>query len=87
MVGLLAHRRLPDDEGLWLAPAWSIHTWGMRFPIDVVFVDADQRILRIAEAMRPWRLASQRRAQGVVELAAGRARVLGLRVGDRLDWA
>lgn len=86
MVGLLAHRTLPADEGLWLSPAWSIHTWFMRFPIDVVFVDRDDRVLRIVEAMGPWRLASQRRAHAVIELAAGRARTLGLGEGRRLDW-
>lgn len=86
MVGLLGRASLPEDEGLLLSPAWSIHTWAMRFPIDVVFVDRDDRILRIVEAMAPWRLVSERRAHGVVELAAGRARKLGLRVGERLSW-
>jgi len=87
MVGLLAHQTLPADEGLWLSPAWSIHTWFMRFPIDVVFVDREDRVLRIVEAMGPWRLASQRRAHAVIELAAGCARTLGLSEGRQLDWA
>ncbi len=87
MVGLLGRAQLPRDEGLWLAPAWSIHTWAMRFPIDVVFVDRDQRVLRIVEAMTPWRIVSERRAHAVVELAAGRARELGLAVGEPLRWA
>ena len=86
MVGLLGRASLPQDEGLLLAPAWSIHTWGMRFAIDVVFVDRDDRVLRIVEAMRPWRLVSQWKAHAVVELAAGRARTLGLREGRRLEW-
>ena len=47
MVGLLGHASLPRGEGLLLAPAWSIHTWFMRFPIDVVFLDADGRVLRV----------------------------------------
>jgi uncharacterized membrane protein (UPF0127 family) len=86
MVGLLGRASLPRDEGLWLAPAWSIHTWAMRFPIDVVFVDHDGRVVRIVEAMRPWGLVSERRARAVVELAAGRARELGLAVGSPLPW-
>lgn len=86
MVGLLGRATLPLDEGLLLSPAWSIHTWAMRFPIDVVFIDRDDRILRIVEAMAPWRLVSERRAHAVVELAAGRARALGLMVGERLPW-
>jgi uncharacterized membrane protein (UPF0127 family) len=87
MVGLLAHRTLPGDEGLWLSPAWSIHTWCMRFPIDVVFVDREERVLRVVESMAPWRLASERQAHAVIELAAGRARALGLVEGRRLDWS
>lgn len=87
MVGLLGRAELPRDQGLLLAPAWSIHTWAMRFAIDVVFVDRDERVVRIVEAMAPWRLTSERRAQAVVELAAGRARELGLAVGEPLPWA
>ena len=87
MVGLLGRSSLPADEGLWLAPAWSIHTWFMRFPIDVVFVDEADRVLRVVEALPPWRMVAQRRAHGVVELAAGRARALGLAAGARLPWA
>jgi uncharacterized membrane protein (UPF0127 family) len=87
MMGLLGRASLPEDEGLLLAPAWSIHTWGMRFPIDVVFIDREERVLRIVEVIRPWRLVSHWRAHAVVELAAGRARALGLRAGRRLEWA
>lgn len=87
MMGLLGRASLPEDEGLLLAPAWSIHTWGMRFPIDVVFIDRDERVLRIVPAMRPWRVVSHWHAHAVVELAAGRARALGLHEGRRLEWA
>ena len=84
MVGLLGRAALPPDEGLMLSPAWSIHTWCMRFPIDVIFLDTDHRVLRVVAEMRPWRLVSVRRAHAVVELAAGRARALGIKPGQRL---
>ncbi len=84
MMGLLGRSSLPADEGLLLVPAWSIHTWFMRFPIDVVFLDAEGRVLRVVERMRPWRLVSVRRARAVIELAAGVAARLDIREGARI---
>lgn len=86
MVGLLGRRSLPADEGLLLAPAWSIHTWAMRFAIDLVFLDRDGMVLRVVEALPPWRLVSVRGAAAVVELAAHRARTLGVTEHAPLSW-
>lgn len=83
--GLLGRKELPRDEGLLIRPTWSIHMFFMRFPIDAVFVDRDGVVLRIAEHLAPWRMASRRGARAVVELAAGEAGRRGLSVGDRLD--
>jgi uncharacterized membrane protein (UPF0127 family) len=84
MRGLLGRSSLAPEEGILLRPAGSVHTAFMRFPIDVVFVDRDGEVLRVAEALPPWRTASARGAKAVVELAAGAAaaagRVAGLRV-------
>jgi uncharacterized membrane protein (UPF0127 family) len=90
MVGLLAHRSLPTGDGLLLAPAWSIHTWFMRFAIDVVFLDADHRVLRLYPGLPPWRLVSgTRRARTVLEFGAGTLARTRLAPGDivRLDRA
>ena len=57
MKGLLGRRGLAVGEGLLLQPASAIHTWFMRFPIDAVFLDAELRVLRVAEGLRPWRFA------------------------------
>ncbi len=67
-----------------LEPASAVHTWFMRFPIDVVFLDRDLRVLRVVEGMRPWRFASARGARSVLELPAGAARRSGLRAGQHL---
>src|SRR5205823_13792684 len=69
--GLLGRRRLQPGEGMVLRPAWGVHTAFMRFPIDVVFLDADQVVIKIAANLQPWRTASCRGAREVVELAAG----------------
>lgn len=84
MRGLLGRRGLDDGEGLLLRPAGSIHMFFMRFPIDAVFLDRDQTVLRVAENVRPWRLAGQRGAKSVLEIAAGEAGRRGIREGIRL---
>ena len=85
--GLLGRKALRPDEGIVLRPAWSIHTAFMRFSIDVVFVDAEQVVMRIAPGLRPFKTASCRGAREVVELAAGECARRGLAPGDRVAWA
>jgi uncharacterized protein len=84
MRGLLGRRRLPSGEGLLIERTWSVHTWFMRFPIDVVFLDADRTVLKIRTHMGPWRAAARRSARSVLELTAGECDRLGVQVGDRL---
>lgn len=87
MRGLLGRRQLRSGEGMVLRPGWSIHTAFMRFPIDVVFLDADQVVIKIEPEVGPWRTVSCRGAREVVELAAGECKRRGLEVGDRVAWA
>jgi uncharacterized protein len=82
--GLLGRRELPPDEGLLINPCSSVHTWFMRFPIDVVFLDRDLRVVRVAADVRPFRLRWGRGARQVLELAAGEAAKRRIRVEDRL---
>jgi uncharacterized membrane protein (UPF0127 family) len=83
--GLLGRRGLPAGEGLLLRPSPSIHTFFMRFPIDVVFLDRELRVLRVADAVKPWRAVACRGARAVLELAAGEASARGIAVGERLS--
>ncbi len=85
--GLLGRDGLEQGEGLLLRPASSIHTFFMRFPIDVVFLDRALVVLGIADAIEPWRAASQRGAKAVLELPAGESFRRGLAVGDQLTLA
>jgi uncharacterized protein len=87
MRGLLGRRSLPPGEGITLRPAWSIHTAFMRFSIDVVFIDAEQVVMRVEPRLRPFKTASCRGAREVVELAAGECERRGLAAGDRIAWA
>lgn len=81
LIGWIGRRRAGSDEGLWLVPCRAVHTLGMRFPIDVVFIDRQGRAMRIDTAVAPWRCRWQHGAHSVLELAAGRAAALGLTVG------
>jgi uncharacterized membrane protein (UPF0127 family) len=85
--GLLGKRDLPAGQGVLLRPAWSIHTAFMRFPIDVIFLDADQIVIKIVPQLQPFRTASCRGAREVVELRAGECERRGLALGDRVAWA
>ncbi len=84
MKGLLGRRELPPGEGIHLRPAGSVHMFFMRFPIDVVFLDRDLRVVGIRHGLRPWRVAAKRGAKSALELAAGEAERRGVRVGDRV---
>lgn len=87
MKGLLGRKSLAPGDGIVLRPGFSIHTAFMRFPIDVVFLDHDLVVLRIAPSLRPFKTASCRGAREVVELAAGECARRGLSLGDRVAWA
>jgi uncharacterized membrane protein (UPF0127 family)/CheY-like chemotaxis protein len=87
MRGLLGRKYLRQGEGMVLRPGWSIHTAFMRFPIDAVFLDADQVVIKIEHDVGPWRTVSCRGAREVVELPAGESHSRGLEVGDRVAWA
>jgi len=87
MRGLLGRKYLRQGEGMVLRPGWSIHTAFMRFPIDAVFLDADQVVIKIEHEVGQWRTVSCRGAREVVEMSAGECRRRGLEVGDRVAWA
>lgn len=81
--GLMFQKSLPDGHGLVFRPARGIHTNFMRFPIDLVFFDANQQVTRVRPRMVPWRLDFTN-AAGVIELPAGVAAVRDVRPGDQL---
>ena len=85
MRGLIGREGLPAGEGLLVSPAPAIHTAFMRFPIDALFLDRNMRVLDIVERLRPWRVASKRRAHAVLELSAGECARRGVEVGDMLE--
>ena len=85
--GLLGRKELGANEGMLLRPAWSIHTAFLRFPIDVLFINGEQVVMKKVANLKPFRAATCRGAREVVELAAGVCDRLGIEPGQRLSWA
>ncbi len=69
--GLLGRDRLDDGAALILAPCTSVHTWFMRFPIDLLFVTKEGVVKKVCSAVPPWRMALSWRVLAVIELPAG----------------
>ena len=84
--GLLGRPRLQAGEGLLIDPCPSVHTIGMRYPLDLVFLDPDFRLIKQVSELKPLRMATCQNARATLELAPGSLKTLNLRPGDRLEW-
>ncbi|NJM07128.1 DUF192 domain-containing protein [Candidatus Gracilibacteria bacterium] len=83
--GLMGRASLEDGSGLIIYPEWSIHTFFMRFPIDVLFVDRSDRVMTVVAALVPNRpYAGALGARYVIELPVGRIAASGTQAGDQL---
>ena len=82
--GLLGRDSLAEGSALVIAPCSAIHTFAMRFPIDVIFAHRDGRVLKLKRAMPAARISVALRAFAVVEMPAGSLERARVRVGDRL---
>lgn len=80
--GLMGRSSLEPGEGMLFERTGSIHMFFMRMPLDVVFCDADLRVVKVVTALKPWRTAAARGARVTIEVAAGAA--AGVDVGDVL---
>jgi len=86
LVGLLKRTTLAPEEALWLMPSKGIHTIGMKFPIDVVFLSKDNQVLGLISGMVPYRISGvQLRGSSVLELPNGTIKKSRTEVGDQLE--
>jgi uncharacterized membrane protein (UPF0127 family) len=85
-TGLLKHTGLAPGEGLWITPCEGVHTFGMKFPIDVIFLNQKRRVLKIRANMVHRRISLSLRAHSVLELPAGRLEETGTVAGDQLEF-
>jgi hypothetical protein len=82
MRGLLGRTGLEPGAGMLIDAAPSVHMFFMRFPIDVVFLDRDRKVVRVVHALKPWRFAGANHAVAALELPAGTASEKGIEEGD-----
>jgi uncharacterized membrane protein (UPF0127 family) len=86
--GFLGRGSPSPGEGILLAPCNSIHTFGMRFDIDVIFLSADGEVLSLRQSVPPWRICrGVRGGRYVLEIPSGTIEATSTRVGDELSWA
>ncbi|MGH9562296.1 MAG: DUF192 domain-containing protein [Terracidiphilus sp.] len=85
--GLLGRDSLPAGEGLWIAPCESVHTFFMRFPIDLVYLDRKLRVKKVRHGVRAWRVSACLTAYSVLELPAGTAAATQTERGDQVEIA
>jgi uncharacterized protein len=84
--GLLGRQGLAPGEGLWIVPCESVHTFFMQFPIDLVYLDRENRVKKVRSAVGAWRMSACFSAHSVLELPAGTIRDTRTRAGDTLEF-
>ncbi|MBI5834806.1 MAG: DUF192 domain-containing protein [Armatimonadetes bacterium] len=82
--GLMFRRGFGPFDGLWLAPTAEIHMFWVRFPIDLVWLDAELRVVDVTPAIAPWRVKTCRGAASVLELPVGTLANSRTQAGDQL---
>ena len=84
--GLLGRSSLPSGHGIWITPCSAVHSWGMKFTIDVLYLDRKQRVRKVRHRMAPWKMSMCLLADSVLELPSGTAAQTGTEPGDQLEF-
>ena len=85
--GLLGRSGLSWGEGLWIVPCESVHTFWMRFPIDLVYLDRNKKVKKVRSGVAPWRVSACLSAHSVLELVSGTISTTQTRPGDTLEFS
>lgn len=84
-TGLLKHTRLDVGEGLWIVPCEAVHTFFMKFALDLIYLDRKKRVRGVRGAVAPWRMSMCFAAHSVIELPVGTIERTGTQKGDQLE--
>jgi uncharacterized protein len=84
--GLLGRKGLEPGGGLWIVPCESVHTFFMKFPIDLVYLDRKNRVRKVRHSVPAWRLSMCLSAHSILELPAGTIRASQTQAGDTLEF-
>ena len=85
-TGLLKHSKLDPGQGLWIAPCESVHSFGMKFAIDVVYLDRKKKVRKIRKNMVPRRISACLTAHSVLEFPVGVIDASRTEAGDQLEF-
>lgn len=84
-TGLLKHDHLGPGQGLWIVPCESVHSFFMKFAIDLVYLDKNKNVRKVRHNMVPWRVSACLSAHSILELPAGAVAASGTQAGDQLQ--
>ena len=84
-TGLLKHHKLEAGAGLWITPCESVHTFFMKFAIDLIYIDRKRRVRGVVRALRPWRFSICLPAHSVLELPPGTIDRTNTQKGDQVQ--
>jgi len=84
-TGLLKHDHLDPGQGLWIVPCESVHSFFMKFAIDLIYLDRNKKVRKVRHRMVPWRLSACLTAHSILELPAGVVAASGTQKGDQLE--
>jgi len=85
-LGLMLREEIANDEALIFRDVNSIHMFFMRFPIDVVYLSGDNKVLKVKHSLKPWRMSSCMRAKATIELPSRKAQETATEIGDTLEF-
>ncbi|MFT7413738.1 MAG: uncharacterized membrane protein (UPF0127 family) [Methylophagaceae bacterium] len=84
--GLLVLDELKRDKALWITPCNSVHTFGMKYALDLVYIDKNNKVRSLVSHIKPWRMSFCLQAKAVMELTAGSLQYLDIQRGDSCKW-
>ena len=84
-TGLLKHTKLEPGSGLWIVPCEAVHTFFMKFPLDLIYLDRKRRVKSVVRNVRPWRFSMCLPAHSVIELPVGTIDRTQTQNGDEVE--
>jgi hypothetical protein len=85
--GLLGRTALPPGGGMWIVPCESVHTFFMKFPLDLVYLDRNKKVKKVRGNVGPWRLSACFSAHSIIELPAGTVQSTQTQRGDQIEFS
>lgn len=84
--GLLVLEALKQEQALWIRPCNSVHTVAMKYALDLVYIDKNNKVVSLVNNLKPWRMSLCLHAKAVMELVAGSLQQLDIQLGDSCKW-